>query len=259
MKIFDIKTCKMIEKQKHFKLNKDGDLEIFIPKGEKGEKGEKGDVGPEGKKGEKGDRGEKGLDGQNGEQGPKGDRGHQGIQGPIGPKGLDGQNGKPGTDGERGLPGEDGSFIHFSFLAPDQNLGKDKDWCFTQVGEIFHKERNKWVFYKAIGGGGGSSKPRKLQDIGNVKLTNLAPNDVLSWNGAYWENTAMVENYTQHIDYISESVTYIGQANPGTNDSDPLWRIKKITSTGDDIDIQYADGNANFDNIWDDRVSLSYS
>lgn len=53
------------------------------------------------------------------------------------------------------------------------------------------------------------------------------------------------------------AVTYIGNALPGTATSAASWRIKRITdATGD---IVWADGNGNYDNIWDNRAALSYS
>lgn len=55
------------------------------------------------------------------------------------------------------------------------------------------------------------------------------------------------------------TVTYVGEAQPGTASSAAAWRIKRLTETGDDAVLEWADGNAGFDNIWDNRLSLSYS
>lgn len=54
---------------------------------------------------------------------------------------------------------------------------------------------------------------------------------------------------------------YIGEANPGTGKGSAGWRIRKIIydADGNITDIQYADGDANFDNIWNNRASYSYS
>lgn len=228
--------------------------------GKEGPEGKQGPVGPQGPRGIQGPKGETG---KRGKPGPQGEQGPRGLKGEPGLNGLDGKNGIDGAKGDQGIPGQDGSYIHFSFSAPEEKLGKDKDWCFTQVGEIFHKENKKWVFYRAIGGGGGSSRPRKLQDVGNVKLTNLLPNDVLTWNGVNWENSqvsgAGTVDYKQYVDVVSASVTYIGFADPGSNDASAVWKIKKIITTGEDIEIVWADGNTNFDNVWNDRASLTYS
>lgn len=54
---------------------------------------------------------------------------------------------------------------------------------------------------------------------------------------------------------------YIGQALAGTLISDAGWRIKKFTydSNNNLINIRWADGNILFDNIWNDRTTLTYS
>lgn len=53
------------------------------------------------------------------------------------------------------------------------------------------------------------------------------------------------------------SVKYIGLAMPGTTTSTAKWLIVRQTlSTGD---LDHADGDDKFDNIWDNRASLSYS
>jgi hypothetical protein len=61
------------------------------------------------------------------------------------------------------------------------------------------------------------------------------------------------------LDEASATVTYVGKALPGTATSAALWRVFRMTETGGDLSIEYADGDANFDNVWDNRASLSYS
>lgn len=69
--------------------------------------------------------------------------------------------------------------------------------------------------------------------------------------------------FAQRIDDTTAStVYYFGEAVPGTLDAVSLWRISRITfiTPGeDDVDIEWAEGNSNFDNIWDDRLGLAYS
>ena len=61
------------------------------------------------------------------------------------------------------------------------------------------------------------------------------------------------------VDDAGAGITYIGYATPGTQSSAPNWQIKKMTETGDDIAIEWADGDDNFDNIWNNRLSIVYS
>lgn len=63
----------------------------------------------------------------------------------------------------------------------------------------------------------------------------------------------------ERIDAASATVTYIGEAVAGTLGSAASWRIQRITVSGDVTSVEWADGNANADNVWDNRASLSYS
>jgi hypothetical protein len=64
--------------------------------------------------------------------------------------------------------------------------------------------------------------------------------------------------YALRLDEVG-SLTYIGEALPGTLDSAALWRIKRMDESGPDLDITWADGDSNFDNIWANRAGLAYS
>lgn len=65
--------------------------------------------------------------------------------------------------------------------------------------------------------------------------------------------------YAKQIDFVGETVIYKGEAVPGSLTSASVWRVRKLTLTGDDVAETWADGNANFDNVWDNRISLTYS
>jgi len=62
--------------------------------------------------------------------------------------------------------------------------------------------------------------------------------------------------FTVHVDTVG-AVDYIGEASVGTATSAASWRIKKVDSTTGII-IQWA-GTGVFDQVWDNRASLSYS
>jgi hypothetical protein len=65
--------------------------------------------------------------------------------------------------------------------------------------------------------------------------------------------------YSKRYDQVDETTAYLGNAVPGANESSGVWQIQRLTFTGDDVSVQWADGNANFDNNWSNRASLSYS
>lgn len=66
------------------------------------------------------------------------------------------------------------------------------------------------------------------------------------------------ESLTTLLDDSNDPILYVGKSLPGTSQGSASWQIYKInTSSG--IVITWADGNSNFDNIWNNRLSLSYS
>lgn len=59
--------------------------------------------------------------------------------------------------------------------------------------------------------------------------------------------------YKKAIDKVSDSLLYVGEAIPGTASATAAWRIKRVTPTG----VEFA-GTAVFDQVWNNRASLSY-
>jgi hypothetical protein len=66
-------------------------------------------------------------------------------------------------------------------------------------------------------------------------------------------------NFSTILDEASASVSYVGNAAIGSLTSAASWQIKKIETIGTELIITWADGNANFDNVWDDRATKVYS
>lgn len=57
----------------------------------------------------------------------------------------------------------------------------------------------------------------------------------------------------------SGQVEYIGEATPGSEDSVAVWRIhKRVYSSNRLTKISWADYDAEFDKIWDDRATYNY-
>jgi hypothetical protein len=63
---------------------------------------------------------------------------------------------------------------------------------------------------------------------------------------------------TRLDDTTTSNVTYVGVAAPASLTSATSWQVKKIDETTGMV-ITWADGNTNFDNVWDNRASLTYS
>ena len=60
------------------------------------------------------------------------------------------------------------------------------------------------------------------------------------------------------VDDVSATVTYVGEAVVGAAEADPVWRIKKLLTSGTVLSILYPNGSANYEFIWANRASLSY-
>jgi len=61
------------------------------------------------------------------------------------------------------------------------------------------------------------------------------------------------------LDVVSSTVTYVGKAVVGASTAAAVWKVFRMTTASDgDLTIEYADGDADFDNVWDNRAGLSY-
>jgi len=69
----------------------------------------------------------------------------------------------------------------------------------------------------------------------------------------YYDEQALV------IDDAGGGVTYVGKAKCGTATSVARWQVKRVTIVGADSVVEWADGNNEYDNIWDNRAALAYS
>lgn len=59
---------------------------------------------------------------------------------------------------------------------------------------------------------------------------------------------------TIHVEQAASNVQYIGRAEPGSLDSDPVWQIYRVSTVGNITTTEYADGG-NYDLIWDSRTT----
>lgn len=85
------------------------------------------------------------------------------------------------------------------------------------------------------------------QDTTNIKLDQII------------EEGLIKKALTELIDVASGTVTYIGQAEPGTLPGAATWRIKRITVAGSLTSIEWAEGVGDFDKEWDERATYNYS
>lgn len=150
-------------------------------------------------------------------------------RGPAGPQGEQGETGATGAAGAAGADGSDGLSFLQGAGPPAGSLGNlgDTYWDNTTAGDIYEKT--------------GSSTWTLTGRIGEVTLA------------------VQVDDTGG-----SPNVIYKGDANAGSGVAAAVWRIQQITVTtdgggNDDVGILWADGDTLFNNVWDDRLGLSYS
>lgn len=171
-------------------------------------------------------RGPRGVRGQRGTTGKAGES-RIGPRGLPGPKGITGVSGAPGLRGSDGVDGADAPHI---------------------VGIDVKQRDDDIVFVFKFSDGTEISSDR-------VKLP--APVNVYGSGGASGRGRGVL-NYDTRIDEPSATVTYVGKTVPGNDTSDPSWQIQKISIDGTETIIEFADSDALFNNVWDDRASLAY-
>jgi hypothetical protein len=104
-----------------------------------------------------------------------------------------------------------------------------------------------WV--RAIQGtsGGTSSNVNVLSTVG-LTDTQLRASPV----------TTTADTKAQRVDDLGTTL-YVGKAALGASAGGAVWQIKKITEVGTELATQWANGNSLYNNVWDDRTSLTYS
>lgn len=56
----------------------------------------------------------------------------------------------------------------------------------------------------------------------------------------------------------SGSYTFVGYAVAGATETQDVWKIIRMYESGSSLVVVYADGNQLYDNIWSNRLSLTY-
>lgn len=90
-------------------------------------------------------------------------------------------------------------------------------------------------------------------DIGSKRGLDVVPRNT-SDNPLYVAGS----DYSILIDEPTAGVMYIGKAATGSATSAAVWQVKKLTESGTQTSILFADGSNEFTNTWDARASLTY-
>lgn len=63
---------------------------------------------------------------------------------------------------------------------------------------------------------------------------------------------------TVRLDQVSDTLFYVGKALIGKVDTDANWLVIRYTQTGNVLMSEYANGSEAFNQVWDDRTTLTY-
>ena len=65
---------------------------------------------------------------------------------------------------------------------------------------------------------------------------------------------------TTNYDSVSTTLAYVGKAVAGAQSTGAVWQVKRLVFNAEgDVTTTFADGDSGFNNIWNDRASLTYS
>lgn len=64
--------------------------------------------------------------------------------------------------------------------------------------------------------------------------------------------------YSLRVDQADTDTLYVGESPIGSLESNAVWRIKRVLTNGTITTLSWADGNQYFDNVWDNRLTLTY-
>lgn len=152
--------------------------------------------------------------------------GKDGLNGIAGKNGRDGKDGKDGKNGKDGDDGIDGiSVVDASIDIDNAVVFKLSNGKEIDAGTIYVEKSVKEVLRSKVS-------------------TSVMQEPV----------------YTVRYDEVSSTVAYKGDAVPNSTEASSVWRIRKIVITnGVDVTITWASGNENFDKVWNDRLTYTYS
>jgi len=114
--------------------------------------------------------------------------------------------------------------------------------------------RDAILAFMETSGGSGAKEEKQTQEI---ELLNSLKASMLTLQGAI-TNIDSKTFYQPLLVDNNAGVIYRGYAEIGTDPKVALWAIERISSSKGLETHKWADGNKNFDNIWDKREELIY-
>ena len=87
-----------------------------------------------------------------------------------------------------------------------------------------------------------------------LDATNTEIDNIKRWGIDMQRHTKLVDTTDD------ENFIYIGTALPGTATASASWKIQRVDKTNaPDLEIKFANGSSDYDQVWDTRTSHTYS
>ena len=176
-------------------------------------------------------------------------------------RGEKGEQGDPGPAPEHEVSGG-----KIRFKNPDGSWGK---WLKAPKGEKGADGKNGGTVIIRSGGGSGGGGIGTLTP-GNV---NAEPTGIavvqggqvvnLPWSAFISVIAGAVDmgiDNSRREDFATDTLLYRGEAAPGSAETAPVWKIKRIEFSPDgDVTTKFALGTSGYVHAWADRATLDYS
>lgn len=101
-----------------------------------------------------------------------------------------------------------------------------------------------------MSGGGASGAATSDNQVEQIAILD----DILD----QLKNDQSDRRLTVRLDEVSDTLFYVGKAEIGKVDSDANWLIIKYSTTGNILKSEYANGVELFNQVWNDRATLTY-
>lgn len=102
----------------------------------------------------------------------------------------------------------------------------------------------------SFSGAGAAGRPVVLDGTGKI-AAGLIPDGVGGGGGG-------PATYDRRVDSTNPDSIYVGDAAPGSLESDPVWRIFRADFSANSATKNYADSTDTFDKVWNDRATYTY-
>jgi hypothetical protein len=93
-------------------------------------------------------------------------------------------------------------------------------------------------------------------DSQTAALSNISDKSTAILNEL--QNDILDKRLTVRLDQVSDNLFYVGKALIGSIDSQSVWQIVRYTQTGTILKSEYANGGEGFNEVWNDRTTLTY-